>query len=113
VVVWDAEDASSDVYFAAAMMIAKALALRTKTVSKGSPVDVDAIDRAIREIERQAAWLEEIRTSSGTIKSSADKIIARIEQMRTALTTQIATLEQQAVALREFVGQASAGDAVA
>jgi hypothetical protein len=113
VLVWDAEDESSDVYFAAAIMIAKALALRTKTISKASPVDVDALDSAIREIERQAGLLEEIRTSSGTIKSSAEKILTRVEQMRSALAKQIATLDQQALALREFVGQESARDAVA
>jgi hypothetical protein len=113
VLVWDAEDESSDVYFAAAIMIAKALALRTKTIAKASPVDVDALDSAIREIERQAGFLEEIRTSSGTIKSSAEKILARIEQMRAALAKQVATLDQQALALREFVGQGAARDAVA
>ena len=109
VLVWDAEDESSDVYFAAGIMIAKALALRTKTMSKASPVDIDALDSAIREIERQAGMLEEIKTSSGTIKSGAEKILARVEQMRAALAKQIATLDQQAVALREFVGQATPG----
>jgi hypothetical protein len=103
VVVWDAEDDTSDVYLAAAVMIAKALALRTKTTSKATPIDIDALDSAVREIERQAGWLEEIRTSSGTIKSSAEKILGRIEQMRAALSKQIASLDRQALALREFV----------
>jgi hypothetical protein len=111
VVVWDAEDDSSDVYFAAGMMIAKALALRTNTVSKGSPVDVDALDRAIREIERQAGLLEEIRVSSrdNQVQRGEDPCANRTD----ALTKQIATLEQQAFALREFVGQASARDSAA
>lgn len=69
VVSWDADDEASDVYLSAAIMVAKALALRSKTISKASPVDVDALDKAIREIERQASFLDDIKTSSGTIKS--------------------------------------------
>ena len=53
---WDAEDERSDVYLDAAIMIAKALALRTKTISKASSVDIEAVDKAIREIERQAGF---------------------------------------------------------
>jgi hypothetical protein len=52
VAVWDAEDEQSDVYLDGAIMIARALALRTKTISKASPVDIHAVDKAIREIER-------------------------------------------------------------
>jgi hypothetical protein len=108
VVVWDAEDEQSDVYLDGAIMIAKALALRAKTIWKASPVDVDALDKAIREIERQAGFLDEIKTKSGTIKSCAENILARTEQMRGALVNQIVTLDQQALALREFVGKGSA-----
>jgi hypothetical protein len=74
VVAWDAEDEQSDVYLDGAITIAKALALGTKTISKASPVDIDGLDKAIREIERQAGFLEEIKTKSGTIKSASENI---------------------------------------
>ena len=111
VVLWDAEDERSDVYLDAAIMIAKALALRTKTISKASSVDIEAVDKAIREIERQAGFLEEIKTKSGTIKNGAEKILTLIEQMQGALKRQIATLDQHALTLREFVGLGSASQA--
>ncbi|MGH7014149.1 MAG: hypothetical protein ACREEL_08365 [Stellaceae bacterium] len=105
VVIWDAEDAGTDVYFEAAITIAKALALRAKaSKSTAIPVDLEAFEKAIREIERQAGFLDEIKTSSGTIKSGADRILIRVEQMRTALANQIATLDQQGMALRQFGG---------
>ena len=111
VVLWDAEDERSDVYLDAAIMIAKALALRTKTISKASSVDIEAVDKAIREIERQAGFFEEIKTKSGTIKNGAEKILTLIEQMQGALKRQIATLDQHALTLREFVGLGSASQA--
>jgi hypothetical protein len=101
VVVWDAEDERSDVYLKCAIQIAKALAVRTK--SKASPVDVNSLDKTIREIERQAGYIAEIRTSAETSKSAADKILTRTELMRSAFVIQIAQLDQHALALREFV----------
>ena len=83
-------------------MIAKALALRTK-LSKASPVDVEALDRAIREIERQTGFLDDIKTRSGTIKSAAEFILTKTETIRSGLVKQIATLDEQVIALRNHI----------
>ena len=58
--------------------------------------------KAIREIERQSSSLEEIKTSSSTIKNGADKILNRVETMRAALTKQIEALDTQAGLLRKL-----------
>jgi len=58
--------------------------------------------KAIREIERQSSFLEEIKTSSSTIKNGADKILNRVETMRAALTKQIEALDTQAGLLRKL-----------
>jgi hypothetical protein len=100
VVVWDAEDSTSDVFLAAGIMVCKALALRKGAMNDELAVDFAALDRAIREIERQAGYLGDIETSSQTIKSGAEKILKRVETMRSALTKQIETLDQQSEALR-------------
>jgi hypothetical protein len=92
VVVWDAEDSNSDVFLTAGIMVCRALALR----------------KAIREIERQAGYLSEIETSSQTIKSGAEKILKRLDAMRSALEKQIAMLDQQSEALRVLAGDSDA-----
>jgi methyl-accepting chemotaxis protein len=66
--------------------------------------DFAALDKAIREIERQAGHLGEIEASSQTIRSGAEKILKRVESMRTALQKQIETLDEQSRALRELAG---------
>jgi hypothetical protein len=61
--------------------------------------------------ERQAAYLEEIKTSSSTIKSGAERILSRVETMSGALIKQIEALDTQARLLRGLVGTpASSGD---
>jgi hypothetical protein len=104
VVVWDAEDTAYDVFLTAGIMVCKALALRKDTMSEALAADFAALDKAIREIERQASFLDEIETSSNTIKSGAAKILKRVDAMRSALEKQIAMLDQQSRALRVLAG---------
>lgn len=40
-------------------------------------------------------YLDEIRTWSGTIKNSAEKVIDRVERMQKALDSELETLGQQ------------------
>jgi hypothetical protein len=108
VVVWDAEDTASDVFLTAGILVCKALALRKSTMNEELAADFEALDKAIREIERQAGYLGEIETSSQTIKNGAEKILKRVEIMRLALEKQIETLDRQSNALRVLVGGGSA-----
>ena len=59
------------------------------------------LEKAIREIERQSGFLEEIKTSSSTIKNGADKILSRVETMRAVFVKQIKALDTQASLLRK------------
>jgi hypothetical protein len=85
-------------------MVAKALAVRSKVVDEGLSADFEAVDRSIREIERQAGYLEEIKTSSTTIKSGAERILHRVELMRAALEKQVGLLDTQVDLLRKITG---------
>jgi hypothetical protein len=100
VVIWDAEDPASDVLLSAGLMVCKALASRKDAMSEELAADIADLDRAIREIERQAGYLDEIETSSQTIKSGAEKILRRVETMRSAIERQVKALDQQSHALR-------------
>ena len=112
VVVWDSEDPASDVFLAAGLMVCKALALRKGAMEEELAADFAALDKAIKEIERQAGYLGEIETSSQTIKSGAEKILKRVEIMRSALQKQIETLDEQSRALRELAGGSPAAASI-
>jgi hypothetical protein len=103
VIVWNAEDEGTDPYLSAALMICKALVLRQTAVDQDIAADFDLLEKAIREVERQASYLDEIKTSSSTIKNGAEKILSRIETMSNALVKQIEVLDTQAGLLRQLV----------
>jgi hypothetical protein len=103
VVVWDSDDEGTDAYLSAGLMICKALAVRNAAANDEIAADLDLLEKAIREIERQSSFLEEIKTSSSTIKNRADKILNRVETMRAAFVKQIEALDTQASLLRKFV----------
>jgi hypothetical protein len=103
VVVWDSDDEGTDVYLSAGLMICKALAVRNAAANDEIAADIDLLEKAIREIERQSSFLEEIKISSSTIKNGADKILNRVETMRAAFLKQIETLDTQASLLRKLV----------
>jgi hypothetical protein len=84
VVVWDADDEGTDAYLSAGLMICEALAVRNAAATNEIAADMNLLEKAIREIERQSSFLEEIKTSSSTIKNGADKILNRVETMRSA-----------------------------
>jgi len=95
VVVWDVEDETSDVYLKAGFMAAKAMAVRARMENAERATDFQAIDKSLTEIQRQVRYLDEIRTWSGTIKNSAEKVIDRVERMQKALDGELETLGQQ------------------
>jgi hypothetical protein len=65
VVAWNAEDEQSDVYLDGAITIAKALALRTKTISKASPVDIDGLDKQSARSNVRPGFSKKSRRSLG------------------------------------------------
>jgi hypothetical protein len=84
-------------------MISKALAVRNSAVNNEIAEDIDLLEKAIREIERQSSFLEVIKTSSSTIKNGAEKILNRVATMRAAFVKQIEALDIQASLLRKLV----------
>ncbi len=100
VVVWDRDDEASDAYLKAGFMAAKALAVRARMENAERAADFQAIDKSLNEIQRQVKYLEDIRTWSGTIKSSADKVIDRVERMQKALADELDELGEQVAQLK-------------
>lgn len=104
VVVWDSEDAGSDVFLTAAIMICKALAIRIGDSNDEWDVDIQVIEKSIREIERQADFLNEIKKNSSTIKNGAEKILKRVNLMSHVLGKEIDVLDSQVVLVKKLFG---------
>lgn len=94
IVIWDAEDPSSDVYLKVALSMAKALCVRQKSDSEESKIDFTEIDKALLEIEKRTNNLEEITKAANTITNGAERIRKNVENSQKSLLKQLDTLRQ-------------------
>ena len=92
IVVWDAEDVTTDVYLKAALTTARALCVRSADESDRHSIDLEAVDRAILEVERRSQSLDEIRKSAETIQAASGRILDRVQITRDALERQVRVL---------------------
>jgi hypothetical protein len=102
VVVWDAEDTSSDIYLEAALSVARALCIEG-AVEKALDFDLERIRRAVNEVQRQIACLEEIRKGAHSIRSTAEKIEDKSRIVADSLSRCTATLDEEIRALKAAV----------
>jgi hypothetical protein len=100
-VVWDAEDPSSDVYLKAAIAVARAMVLRGRNHDDRADVDLEAIDRAILAIGKEAERLDKITKSSTTIRNSADTVLDQARIMRANLEQRGAELSAHMTRVKE------------
>lgn len=91
-VVWDVEDATTDVWLEAALSVAEALCTRVAVASERKATDFEALDAAVNEVEKQAGTLDEIETSARTVTGGAERIVRRVEILRKVLARQVADL---------------------
>ena len=106
-VVWDAEDAATDLHLKVALTIARALCIRCNRQSEAQAADFEAITEAILEIEKQSKFLGEVETSANTIKTSGDKILERVRKTRNSLEKQVETLQDKIADLKQSVSDAT------
>ena len=99
--VWDAEDAASDLYMRVGITLARALCVRTQ--KKSQRVDFSEMDEAILEIEKRAGALDDIETWANGIKSNSEKILKKIGSTRKSLEKQVEVLREQTAAVKETV----------
>jgi hypothetical protein len=99
VVVWDYEDASTDVVLSAALSLARALCARAETDKKQLDLDLERMQKAMLEVEKQVQGMDEIRKCAQSIRSSAEKIEerARIVSDNIVRSTNILNEETEAI----------------
>ncbi|MYC36601.1 MAG: hypothetical protein F4X66_06765 [Chloroflexi bacterium] len=100
VVVWDAEDPTTYAYLVAALSVARALSVQGAQGGGTLGVDVDGLEKAIREVERQAGGLDDITKSAQAIDSHVSKILDKARIVRNGLERQTGVLDEKVVALR-------------
>ena len=105
--IWDAGNPDSDIIMDCALTIAKALSTRARQYSATQSADFEAIEGAVREIERQSNSLHEITTSAESIKSGSDRILNRARIVKEGLARQVITLDEKMADLHELVGSDS------
>lgn len=100
VIVWDADDETTDIVLMAALTCAKALSVRAGRRSSVEAASMQKIDAAIGAITKQIEGFDEIRTSAQTVNSAAEKIDRRARIMAEQITRQTETLVEQVGALK-------------
>ena len=100
VVTWDAEDETTDAWLKAGLLTAKALAVRAAADNAERAADFQAIYKSITEIQRQARYLDDIRTWSQTIQNNAGKVLDRADRMQKALDAELEALGLQVAQLK-------------
>ncbi len=100
IVVWDAQDPSTDSYLLAAIEIARACVTEFHRGTETEEIDFDAIDKAINSIEKHAENLDQISKWTGTIHSSSEKILERVRKDQEGFERQIVKLREKLGALR-------------
>ena len=101
VVIWDADDPATDVFLMAGLLVARAVSVRARTNGDAREADLEAVDAAILEIEKQTKGLDEISTLTGTIKNNADKVLKRCSIMRAAVDREVDELRDKLEAVKD------------
>lgn len=105
-VVWDPEDAGTNLHLKIALTLSRALCIRVERQSQSQTADFEAITEAILEIEKQSQSLTEVTRSAETIKSGAEKVLDRVRITRKSLERQVEILQVRVGDLKQ---SASAG----
>ncbi len=103
VVVWNAEDSTTDVYLALGLDLARALCVRIGQQSETQAADFSAIDGAVLEIEKKSNSLEEISKWAATIQSNGEKIQEHVRKAQKSLSRETETLKERIEQLRQTI----------
>src|SRR5262249_17438186 len=100
VVVWDANDPSTDARLKAGLLLAKALCVRAHRHEAGGAASRAEMDVAIEAFRKQIAGFEEIKTSARTVVGGGEKILNRARLMEEEITKRVTGLASQLDRLR-------------
>ncbi len=99
-VIWDPEDATTDVNLKVAISLARLMVVRDKVSSDQTTADINAMEAAIAAITRDLAALDEIGTWATTVKNNGEKIGKKASSLRERIEDQLEKLSQHVSGLR-------------
>ena len=100
-VLWDEDDAASDLFIQAGLSVARALLTRGADASAQSVVDLEAMERAVRGVEKQLKGLAEIDGLAKNVLRDGGKIENRARIMTGELRREIDRLDEGLRDLRD------------
>jgi hypothetical protein len=103
VIVWNADDPGADLVVRAAYSLARALAVREKRTDTDAQEAIAEIEGAARAIEKQIAYLDDVRKWAETVKGHGEKIADRTSKMAEELARDVERLDAQVSAMRTGV----------
>ena len=94
-VVWDAEDPSTDVFVHAALSVARAMIVKRGATDELEEVDVPAMEKALANIEKKLGKLDQVRKWTETIENNAKQILASTDETKRAVLKDLELLRDQ------------------
>jgi hypothetical protein len=105
IILWDAEDPVTDIVLEVGLELARALAVRQGKSAKAQAADLQALDKAVLEIEKRIQNLDDVSKYAETIKNSSLKILDRVRVDREALSAQVELLREKLAGLRQLLDE--------
>lgn len=94
VVIWDAEDPSTDVNLRAAHSIARYIAVEKTKTDAEKTGDRLVIESAVQMISRNVDSLSDIQRLATTVKNNGEKIISKASKLEAVVRDQLGEIEQ-------------------
>ena len=107
VVVWDKDDAGTDVFLDASLSTAIALAVRAHAHTAEVGADFEAIEQAVLNIQQQAEALADIKRWASTVRNNGKNIVESADKMQEGLNAQVEVLNKKVADLRVVVGDST------
>jgi hypothetical protein len=98
-VVWDRDDANTDVFLKAAISLARALVVRERAYDERVKADLSQVGVVIQVMTKDMEILADVLTWAGTIKNNSQKILDKVEKVRDNLDKQVETLREHLAAI--------------
>lgn len=103
VLVWDCEDAASDVILNAGISLSRAMCVSAGAEREEIDIDLERMQRAMLDVEKQVQGLEDIRKNAQSIRSCADKIEDRARLVSENIERATRILNEEAEGIRSVL----------
>ena len=98
--VWDAQESTTDVYFRAAISLARLMVVQESKALLQTTACVADMDAAVATLTRDLGLLDDITRMAQTVKNSGQNILLKAESLRSKIGKHLETFRDQIDALK-------------